>query len=214
MGEGEFGIIELLLKVLIGFAFSGFKISMHNIVLYQLSLTFPIFYQISSHCIIGFDFYVFTAYFACTLTEDRGTDRAELKPTSFFAIFVCSLFLLFVDLDHVQNTKCIEAQMNNSPVETFGFARKAKQCARSRFVQHKTKPLCSLPLEFLELPNQLVLSASVIGRLKYIQQHFTVSTYPHVFQMLLRQFMSWISRNYSRVIFLHVKTRVMVMTPE
>ena len=35
---------------------------------------------------------------------------------------------------------------------------KTKQRARSRFVQHKTKQLCPLPLRFAELPNQSDLS--------------------------------------------------------
>ena len=33
--------------------------------------------------------------------------------------FLCSLFLLFVGLDRPQNTKGIEMQMTNSPVETL-----------------------------------------------------------------------------------------------
>ena len=95
MGEGEFGIIELLLKVLIGFAFSGFKISMNNIVLYQLSLTFLIFYQISSHCIIGFDFYVFTAYLCMHTDRGQRNGLGRVK-TNKFLCYICLFSISFV----------------------------------------------------------------------------------------------------------------------
>ena len=42
--------------------------------------------------------------------------------------------------------------MNNYPVETFGFTQKSKQCAGSRFVQHKTKQLCTFLLKFADRP--------------------------------------------------------------
>ena len=55
--------------------------------------------------------------------------------------------------------------MNNQPVETFSLTRKTKQCARSRFVQHKTKQLCSHPLEFVQLPIQLNTGRLVLKKL-------------------------------------------------
>ena len=43
-------------------------------------------------------------------------------------------------------------------METFGIAHKTEQCTGSRFVQHKTKQLCTLLLKFVEFHNQFVLS--------------------------------------------------------
>ena len=58
-----------------------------------------------------------------------------MKLASFFVIWLCSLFILFVGLDRAQNTKGFEMQLKNEPVETFGLKRKAKQCARPQFLQ-------------------------------------------------------------------------------
>ena len=43
-------------------------------------------------------------------------------------------------------------------VKTFELTHKTKRCAGSRFVQHKTKQLCTLLLKFVELYSQLVIS--------------------------------------------------------
>ena len=42
-----------------------------------------------------------------------------MKLASFFVIWLCSLFILFVGLDRAQNTKGFEMQLKNEPVETF-----------------------------------------------------------------------------------------------
>ena len=79
--------------------------------------------------------------------------------TSLLYVFVSSFFSWLVLTTHkTKNTNGIEMQMKNEQVETFGPTRKTKQCARSRFVQHETKQLCSLHLKFVELPDQLALS--------------------------------------------------------
>ena len=98
-----------------------------------------------------------------------GEARLVIKLASFFATCFCSPSLLFVGLYRAQNTKGIEMQMNNKPIETFEFTRKTKLCARSRFVQHKTKHFCILPLKFVELPNQLVLWTMVSRTLSLIR---------------------------------------------
>ena len=65
-----------------------------------------------------------------------------MKITSFFVLvivlyFFCSLALTMHKTQF--KVQCIEMQMSNLPVKTFGLTRRTKQCARSRFVQHKTK---------------------------------------------------------------------------
>ena len=47
-----------------------------------------------------------------------------MKFTTFFVICFCSSFLFSVGLKGAQNTKDIETQTNNPPVETFGPTRK------------------------------------------------------------------------------------------
>ena len=73
--------------------------------------------------------------------------RLAMKLASLFVIYFCFLFCLLVGLCPAQNTGNTEMHqlMNNLTVETFVLTRRTKQCARSRFVQHKTKQLCSLP---------------------------------------------------------------------
>ena len=44
-----------------------------------------------------------------------------MKLASFFVIYFCSLFLLFVGLDRSQNTKGIETHTNNQPVAKCGL---------------------------------------------------------------------------------------------
>ena len=98
-------------------------------------------------------------HFGLYTVDEAGLTGCEPRQVlCYMFLFSQSLSLLFVGLDRAQNTKGTELHMNNQPVETFGLTRKIKQCARSRFVQHKTKQLCSLLLKFVELPNQLVLS--------------------------------------------------------
>ena len=76
------------------------------------------------------------------------------------------LFSLFVGLNPAQNTKGIDMHISNEPVKAFWLTRKTKQCAGSRFAQHKTKQLCTLLLKFVELPNQFALSTMVKGNTK------------------------------------------------
>ena len=81
-----------------------------------------------------------------------------MRLVKFFVKCFCSLFLLIVGLDPAQSTKGIQMRIDNSPVRIFGQIHWTKQCAGSRFVQPKTKQLCTLILKFVELDNQLVLS--------------------------------------------------------
>ena len=102
---------------------------------------------------------VTTSYVTCrSIWKDRNlrmkckniVDKARLviKLVCFISICFSSLLFLVIGLDRAQNTKGIEIQTNNLPVETFGFTRKTQQCARLRFVQHDAKQLCSLLLNY------------------------------------------------------------------
>ena len=72
------------------------------------------------------------------------------------------MFLYSVSLAlAAHKTLGIEMQMSNYPVETFGFTREAKQRARSRFVQLKTKQVCSLSLKFVELDTYILFHVNI-----------------------------------------------------
>ena len=48
-----------------------------------------------------------------------------MKLTTVSLLYV----LVLCDLDRTQNTKSVEMQMNNKPVETFWLTHKTDQCA-------------------------------------------------------------------------------------
>ena len=83
--------------------------------------------------------------------------RLAMKLASLFVIYFCSLFCLLVGLHRAQNTRNIEMQqlMNIQSVQTFVLTRRTIQYAWSRFVQHKTKQLCSLPFQPVDLINDV-----------------------------------------------------------
>ena len=83
--------------------------------------------------------------------------RLAIKLASLFVIYFCSLFCLLVGLHRAQNTRNIEMQqlMNIQSVQTFVLTRRTIQYAWSRFDQHKTKQLCSLPSQPVDLINDV-----------------------------------------------------------
>ena len=94
-----------------------------------------------------------------------------MKLSQFLVIGFCSLFLLFVCLDRAQNTKGIQMHMNNEPVKRFGLRHWTKRCASSRFVQPKTKQLCTLLLKFFGFHNQFALLTMVFPIFRHTNQN-------------------------------------------
>ena len=73
-------------------------------------------------------------YDTLIIIVDKAIMVMKLLCFMFSSIF---LSVLFVGLDHAQNTKYIEMQMRNTEASSrsFGVTRKTKQCARSHFIQ-------------------------------------------------------------------------------